>query len=153
MSNAQPIGSGVFLWRDDLDAWRKKPDRRYMEKSTNRQNLIAAAAWIAVIAALVLWLTPSAEETEERQAAREADPTYASRTACQEFIRQSLVAPSTAKFVSVSDWPARELGSGAIRVTATLDAENGFGAMLRQNMICEVRKADGYWHLESLAEG
>jgi hypothetical protein len=153
VSSAQTLGLGVFSLVHVLDDERQKPDRHNMAQRTTKQTLFGAAVWIAGITALVLWLTPSTEEMEAREAAREADPTYASRTACQEFIRQSLVAPSTAEFVRVSDWPARELANGTIRVEATLDAENGFGAMLRQNMTCEVRKANGYWQLESLTEG
>lgn len=99
-----------------------------------------------------LLLTPSSEEIEQREQERANDPTSGAAYACREFITANLVAPSTAEFGAWSRWPARQLEGGAIEVLATFDAQNSFGAMLRQRIICEVSKSDGQWFLENLEE-
>ncbi|MHB8183365.1 MAG: hypothetical protein ACYDDN_06400 [Candidatus Desulforudaceae bacterium] len=56
----------------------------------------------------------------------------------QEFCRNNLKAPSTAKF----PWTAQavvDLGDGEYKVSSYVDAENSFGAKIRTNYICTVK--------------
>lgn len=51
-----------------------------------------------------------------------------------------LNSPSTAKFPWVhTDAITQELNEGNYMVSSYLDAQNGFGAMIRQDYICKVR--------------
>lgn len=74
--------------------------------------------------------------------------------AAQDFVRQQLVSPSTAKFHGVAQSPyVVYLGNARYKVTATVDSQNVFGAMIRTNFAAVVRaKRDEHqtWVLESL---
>lgn len=73
-------------------------------------------------------------------------------TVCQQFTEQRLKAPSTA------DWPfgagresTQHLGNGKYRVQTYVDAQNSFGAMLRNQVDCTVQwQEGGSWSLENL---
>jgi len=54
------------------------------------------------------------------------------RTYCEDAIRDRLKAPSTAEFESSYS------GSGPVVVRGTVDAENSFGAMMRNTFQCTV---------------
>lgn len=51
----------------------------------------------------------------------------------EKAVRDNLKAPSTAKFCSYSDMSATNLEGDKWRVSGYVDAENAFGAMIRQN--------------------
>lgn len=79
----------------------------------------------------------------------------------QEFIKQKLKAPSTADFPSIVDSgvSVSKTSSGgkcAFRVRTPVDAENSFGAKLREHFTVEL-KPDGEdgqtWSLISINEG
>ena len=50
-----------------------------------------------------------------------------------------LKAPSTAKFAGSGETTRTDLGGGLYRVVSWVDAQNSFGAMIRQRFICEVK--------------
>jgi hypothetical protein len=68
---------------------------------------------------------------------------------CQEFVRDRLRAPSTAEFSDVSSTG----GENTFTVRGQVDAENAFGAPLRNRFTCEVRydPDDESWNLVNLA--
>jgi hypothetical protein len=49
------------------------------------------------------------------------------------IISKYLKSPSTAKFPSIVDVDIKDLGDGGFQVEGYVDAQNSFGAMLRQN--------------------
>ncbi|SDG21058.1 hypothetical protein [Microbacterium sp. 77mftsu3.1] len=51
---------------------------------------------------------------------------------CENRIERLLKSPSTARFNSSAS------GSGTLKVTGTVDSENGFGAMIRSSFGCTV---------------
>ncbi|WP_372615353.1 hypothetical protein [Aquicoccus sp.] len=126
--------------------------RENKSKPTVGRALLALVFLSVGLGGCLLAFTPSEEEIAAQEAERAADPTSRSKAACREFIKGVLVSPSSADFEHFAGWPAHETDSGAIRVNATLNAQNAYGATIRQTMTCEVRKADGQWHLESLTE-
>lgn len=72
-------------------------------------------------------------------------------TICQQFVEDRLKAPSTADY----PWDATErttyLGSTRYRVDAYVDAENSFGAKIRNDFECTVKyTGGGNWRLENL---
>jgi hypothetical protein len=71
--------------------------------------------------------------------------------ACQEFVTKRLKSPSTAEFARYSDDQVRSWIDGTYTVTSYVDAQNGFGAMIRSTYTCKVIRSDNAWKLEDLA--
>lgn len=75
------------------------------------------------------------------------DPARGAERACEQFIEARLKAPSTARF-------PRETVSkntvGAYVVEGQVDAQNGFGAMIRMDYTCTVSPGDDGWELHNL---
>lgn len=57
---------------------------------------------------------------------------------CKDFVKSSLVSPSTADFPWL-DHTVQKLGQGTYIVRSYVDAQNKFGAMIRANYSCEVK--------------
>ena len=77
---------------------------------------------------------------------------------CRQFVQARLKAPTTAKFPNVYDNESGVgyalLDSGARVVTAYVDSQNGFGAMIRTPFTCTVTwQHDDTWHLNDLRLG
>ncbi|GBG03919.1 hypothetical protein AZSI13_32460 [Azospira sp. I13] len=70
-------------------------------------------------------------------------------TACQELVRMRLKAPSTADFASYSESTVIE-DDRYFRVTSYVDAQNAFGAKLRNRWVCHVQAKKETWQLIDL---
>lgn len=70
----------------------------------------------------------------------------------EKFVTEQLRAPATARFQGYSPDLVQNLGGGRFRITAYVDSENGFGAMIRTDFTAVVRTEDDgkTWRLESL---
>jgi len=72
---------------------------------------------------------------------------------CEDFVRQRLKAPASAKFghAGLSDEAAHAQPDSSYRVSGWVDAINGYGAQLRSDYVCVVRTdGDSRWQLVSL---
>lgn len=68
---------------------------------------------------------------------------------CQQFVEDRLKSPSTADF---SDEDARHVHGKRWQVIGSVDSENGFGAMIRNDYRCLVTfKGDDNWRLIELS--
>jgi hypothetical protein len=81
--------------------------------------------------------------------AQQSEDHIAAKMMCQTFVRKKLVAPSTAKFEPVSQTaaaPSQADGFVGMKnswdVTGYVDAQNSFGAMLRNEYFCTMTKTD-----------
>jgi hypothetical protein len=83
---------------------------------------------------------------EKARAARESRLNDA-RWHCKQFVTQQLRAPKSADFQNYRDFSAREMTDNVFLVGGYVDAQNAFGAVVRQNFICELlANADGsHW--------
>ena len=74
-------------------------------------------------------------------------------TMAQDFVESSLLCPRTAKWPWISYSKVTfHLGDGKYQISSYLDAQNGFGAMVRVNFICVVEHVGGSrWRLVKLA--
>jgi hypothetical protein len=72
------------------------------------------------------------------------------RAMCEGFVEKQLRAPSTAGFSGVLDTTVAPSGPSAYRVSGYVDAENGFGAQIRTDYVCEVREDGDTWTLLDL---
>lgn len=80
--------------------------------------------------------------TPVQQAVTEAQRTASRvRLACQDWVRDRLKAPRTAKFVRGSTQTGRLIGGDSTQWLSrgSVDAENAFGAMLRNRYECQAR--------------
>lgn len=62
--------------------------------------------------------------------------------ACQRFVSARLKSPATASFAPFSEQSIVEMYPGKFNVSAWVDSQNSFGAMLRTRYLCEVRFVD-----------
>lgn len=70
---------------------------------------------------------------------------------CQQFLEDRLTAPATAEYPSGYSQYTSSLGGGRFRVDAYVDAENGFGALVRTDFVCTVNyQGNDNGRLESL---
>lgn len=74
---------------------------------------------------------------------------------CKDFVKDRLRAPGTASFRNFfeddGEVQVSGTGSGPYTVRSSVDSENGFGANVRTNFVCEVRNTGGEnWRLVNL---
>ena len=70
----------------------------------------------------------------------------------QEFVKQGLKAPSTAKFPTLP-YDTSTDGNGLYRVVSYVDSQNSFGAMMRSDWSVTMRLTGKRWILEKLIIG
>ena len=60
----------------------------------------------------------------------------------QEFVKERLKSPSTAKFPWGAEQYTMYLGDGKYQIDAYVDSQNGFGAMIRNKFTCTIVSQD-----------
>lgn len=115
---------------------------------------------IGLVAAGVVVLRMAGYSAEDPTARRLRETEALQRdafTMCQSFVTDRLKAPRTAEFATYSEALIERLNDDdydrrPFRVTAYVDAQNAFGALLRQQYICTVRPPlkDDPWLLVNL---
>lgn len=113
------------------------------------QVLLGLAFGIGVIWFMASDGTPSSKAT--------AQPTpFMAFVQCQAFVKSRLKAPATAQFPS-KPLTAVDAGANTYVITSTVDAQNGFGALLRNDWLCKTQYTGGHpadpssWTLQSLS--
>ena len=99
---------------------------------------------VAVIYTLVFADTSSGRVEREQSAPEDY---YLAERACKRAVESHLKAPATADFTVVS---ATKESSREWTVTGTVDAENSFGAKIRNNWICTATKSGESWTGDAL---
>ncbi len=93
--------------------------------------------------------TPSPAETAQ-------DEKIEAWVMAEEFVRRNLKSPDTADFGSAfKDYQDPEkcvvsTGPGSFRVTGWVDAQNSFGAKLRNRFTCSLRRSGDTWTCEDI---
>lgn len=101
--------------------------------------ILVGIAVLIVIAALAgVWAYTSDSANPERGA----------KQACEKFVTERLKAPATAKFTDGAAVSQNTVG--AYVVSGEVDAENGFGAMIRTAYSCTVTPDGDGWELHNL---
>lgn len=110
---------------------------------------------IAIAAGVGLFLLFAAlGHADEDTAGGSSDREYAAFDVCTEFVKDQLKAPGTAEFRNPyeddGEVTITGAGDGPYTVRSTVDAQNGFGAQLRNSFSCTVSyTGDSNWHLEA----
>ncbi|MCO7643271.1 hypothetical protein NJI34_41645 [Pseudomonas sp. S 311-6] len=122
------------------------------------RGLLGGREWLTWVAPLVLALVvgpltmgadkpekPKADKQLEQEkersekAARECDNTTAAFVMSQGFVKDKLKSPSSAEFPMITDGvKVSKTGKCAFNVSAYVDAQNSFGAMLRQTYVADL---------------
>jgi hypothetical protein len=76
-----------------------------------------------------------------------ADPAGLAQLMAERFVKQELRSPSTANFPATAE--VRQVG-GAWLVSSYVDAQNGFGATIRNHWTAELRDHGSQWELVKL---
>ncbi len=111
--------------------------------STTKQAMIALAFLLACLAYSFLPTINLPEISQETKAKYEA----------MHFVLGRIKTPSTASFPEpISEWVCIKQGDGSYIVSAHVDAQNLFGAMLRNNFKAVVQQEPGSddWRLKGL---
>lgn len=95
-------------------------------------------AVLAVASAKGWYGIPSFLGTPSNAETKPADSSYAACACAQDRVTSMLKAPRTAKFQSGCAKTVEHVEGSNYVVTSYVDAENSFGAMLRQNYRCHV---------------
>jgi len=92
-----------------------------------------------------------------RRPAQSPDPPGESKTVyttAQYFVMQGLKEPATAKFPNLAEAEVTPLGPHTWRVEAWVDAQDTFGAPVRDTFVCLITQGeDGRWRLEAVSFG
>ena len=130
-----------------------------MEKAVKKKNRWWLwAIFIFMIAWFMGWV-PGCGETPEQEAKRlQREAELAAQNAAveafvmsQRFVKRQLRSPATAKFPSILEADVRDLGDGRFLVSAYVDAENAFGALIRTHYKATLRRiGEERWQAESV---
>jgi hypothetical protein len=136
-----PTPFGKHSYPDRQTALLAKPAEFNVERFNAQFNRIAALVILLVFVAGFAYCST--------RPPRPAHDTFDARVMCEQFIRERLKAPRTARFLGHEN--AHDLGGGRYEVIGHVDAQNSFGAMLRSSYVCQVQWIGGErWRLESL---
>lgn len=103
---------------------------------------------LVVLALLTVFVVMSNTPDAQRERAERDAPVLA-ELACERAVKAQLKSPASAEFGSTS-----VSGSGAkYTVAGTVDAENSFGALMRNSFVCEVEVEGGRASVIDLAVG
>jgi hypothetical protein len=127
------------------------------KKAVNKFPCVAIVIGIVVIIviACLLFAALGSSISTTGNSTSPATPTEAS-VMCEYFVKNRLKAPSTAKFphyweLEITTYGKNEGVKDAFRVKGYVDAQNGFGAMIRSNYICDVQYiSEDNWNLINL---
>ena len=103
-----------------------KPEKTPEEKKNTRIGCLI----LIVIAAIVIWFFyPAGEKSAQMDA----------YSCAQTMVKRNLKSPSTAQFPTYKEAVITKLGEGKYEVKAYVDAQNSFGAMIRNDFTAIIR--------------
>ena len=110
----------------------EKPDEGDGDKASNRGCLIGCLGVFALVAVVFTSCTLQMADGPDEF----VPDGIGARMACEDFVEERLKAPSTAEF---TDGTTTGTAAEGWTVTGSVDSENSFGAMIRNDWSCEVR--------------
>ncbi len=114
-------------------------------------SILASVVSITVAVIFIASIFGGSDSGAGTKPSKRASPTRATDAIypCKEFVKRRLKAPSTAEF-PWSGQKAAKTAHGTYVVQSYVDAQNGFGAMIRNHYVCEVVRTDNKWKLEDV---
>ena len=102
-----------------------------------KKALISTGLSFAMFCWAVSLPTPPPQKASQAQAVEH--DSLSAYVMAQDFVSSQLKSPSTAKFQNYSKDLVQDLGSGRYKISAYVDAQNSFGAMMRNQFTCTVK--------------
>lgn len=109
--------------KDDDDTKKKRPG-----------CVVWGLVFVALVVIWALIVDPGPDDDEV--------DAYSAQRQCQDWVEEQLRAPATAEF---SNQDVTVTGTNAWEVTGDVDAENGFGALVRNEWTCTIRLDGDTW--------
>jgi len=109
------------------------------------------------IVLIFVGLVFAGSQTPQQRAATSCSSTTEAFVMSQSFVSQKLRSPATASYPWITDnaVSVKPTGECEFLVSAYVDSQNGFGAMIRSKYLIRVKydKATGYWGAWGLSLG
>lgn len=105
--------------------------------------LVAATAFVLLAVAGVVFLAANRGET----VAVIANTSGQAIEKCRTAVAERLKAPGSARFGDVRYTPESDIAG---RVTGWVDAENSFGALVRNRFVCTAYNPSGSWFIQDV---
>jgi hypothetical protein len=113
---------------------------------SNASSALGCVFILAVVGVIVYSCSSSNSDTTEDS---DTDDGSMAEIMCEEFVSERLKAPASAEFPGAD--LVEPLGGDQYTVTAAVDSQNGFGAMIRTGYVCTIQNTGGdEWTLVSL---
>lgn len=119
----------------------------FRSKTPWKMALAGFCYGLVLMVAVIAIINPSSPPTDATTIEAEHDEVSAAFWG-QQFVKQSIKSPGTAKFPPTAT--ALALGEGRYLYQAYVDAQNNLGGTIRSNFKCYVKYDNGNWECESL---
>jgi hypothetical protein len=101
---------------------------------TQDQKVKAISFVVVVIGLVIFYFVGCGDEPQEKKAHTKSDALIASI----QFVKKELKAPATADFNYGSEQSVTQVNDSVFMVNSYVDAENSFGAKLRNTYTCKI---------------
>jgi hypothetical protein len=108
---------------------------------------------VIVLLLFALCVSNDREIARDRTSERREGSVEGAALACQGFVRQRLKSPASATFPNPYAQGTHEmhrLADGVFQISSYVDAQNSFGALIRNTWNCEVRLVAGSYRLTTV---
>jgi len=95
--------------------------------------------------------TTTKQETKQQPKQKQEHSKAEASVMAEEFVKQKLISPGSAKFPWYNENMVKDLGEGRYTYTSYVDSQNSFGALVRSNFTCTVKySGNDKWTCEDL---
>lgn len=116
-----------------------------------KENILPLATLTIFVVIIIIMILVSGAGSSSSKSNTPQDLSSDAWYICQDFIKDKLKAPSTAEFEVRNKNHIIDEGDNTFTITMNVDAENSFGAMIRDTFYCRVHYTTGdQWILYSL---
>jgi len=113
------------------------------QQKQNQKGCLGCAGLMLAGFIVFLVIVATNRPSPEQQAKEDSKIAgYNAAFACQDYVRERLKAPASAKFQAPREAQIEDTGRGIFKVESYVDAQNGFGAMLRKRYTCTATTID-----------
>jgi len=112
---------------------RKKKELKEMTPKEKRIFILV----VIIIVVVIIFLIPKNESEELTNSIKKTYSNIEAYSASQQFVKEQLKAPSTAKF-TYDPSTITKINDSTFYVIAIVDAENSFGAKIRNRYSCKI---------------
>ncbi|WP_319230545.1 zinc ribbon domain-containing protein [Draconibacterium orientale] len=116
---------------------KKEVEKKTVNKPKKKNNGCLVFFVIIAVLIAIFYITGSDDDNSSSNSSPSTNKFLAYNYA-EDFVKESLKSPSTAKFPGVSekDQHTTDLGGGKYKIESWVDSQNGFGATIRTRFSC-----------------